>query len=549
MTDKVIIYQVFTRLFGNRNTTRKECGTIAENGSGKFNDFDSKTLKTIKKLGVSHIWYTGVIRHATQTNYSQYGIPSQSATVVKGKAGSPYAICDYYDVDPDLAVNVEKRMDEFDKLVVRTHKAGLKVMIDFVPNHVAREYKSICKPEGIEDLGANDDKSQGFCPQNNFYYCPGCHFEPSFDKGDYDEYPARATGNDHFDNHPGINDWYETVKLNYGVDYWTRFGHFSPVPDTWDKMVEILLFWASKGIDGFRCDMAEMVPAAFWDYATAKVKTQYPHIVFMGEVYNPSEYRNYINSGFDWMYDKVGMYDAMRAVICGQAPAHILTGAWQSVDDIKEHMVYFLENHDEQRIASDFFAGSAIKGLPGMVASVLMKSSPFMLYAAEEYGEKGMDKEGFSGKDGRTTIFDYWSVDTLCRAEADALNEEERLVFAVHEKTLQIARKEKAVDGDFYDLMYVNPSSENFNNEKQFAFLRKKDNELLIVVVNFDDMDVNIQVRIPSHAFEYLAIPEKKYKAKDLLSGDKQDIVLSNDGLVPMSLASRGSRVWKITIK
>ena len=549
MTDKVIIYQVFTRLFGNRNTTRKECGTIAENGSGKFNDFDSKTLKTIKKLGVSHIWYTGVIRHATQTNYSQYGIPSQSATVVKGKAGSPYAICDYYDVDPDLAVNVEKRMDEFDKLVVRTHKAGLKVMIDFVPNHVAREYKSICKPEGIEDLGANDDKSQGFCPQNNFYYCPGCHFEPSFDKGDYDEYPARATGNDHFDNHPGINDWYETVKLNYGVDYWTRFGHFSPVPDTWDKMVEILLFWASKGIDGFRCDMAEMVPAAFWDYATAKVKTQYPHIVFMGEVYNPSEYRNYINSGFDWMYDKVGMYDAMRAVICGQAPAHILTGAWQSVDDIKEHMVYFLENHDEQRIASDFFAGSAIKGLPGMVASVLMKSSPFMLYAAEEYGEKGMEKEGFSGKDGRTTIFDYWSVDTLCRAEADALNEEERLVFAVHEKTLQIARKEKAVDGDFYDLMYVNPSSENFNNEKQFAFLRKKDNELLIVVVNFDDRDVNIQVRIPSHAFEYLAIPEKKYKAKDLLSGDKQDIVLSNDGLVPMSLASRGSRVWKITIK
>ena len=549
MTDKVIIYQVFTRLFGNRNTTRKECGTIAENGSGKFNDFDSKTLKTIKKLGVSHIWYTGVIRHATQTNYSQYGIPSQCATVVKGKAGSPYAICDYYDVDPDLAVNVEKRMDEFDKLVVRTHKAGLKVMIDFVPNHVAREYKSICKPEGIEDLGANDDKSQGFCPQNNFYYCPGCHFEPSFDKGDYDEYPARATGNDHFDNHPGINDWYETVKLNYGVDYWTRFGHFSPVPDTWDKMVEILLFWASKGIDGFRCDMAEMVPAAFWDYATAKVKTQYPHIVFMGEVYNPSEYRNYINSGFDWMYDKVGMYDAMRAVICGQAPAHILTGAWQSVDDIKDHMVYFLENHDEQRIASDFFAGSALKGLPGMVASVLMKSSPFMLYAAEEYGEKGMDKEGFSGKDGRTTIFDYWSVDTLCRAEADALNEEERLVLAVHEKTLQIARKEKAVDGDFYDLMYVNPSSENFNNEKQFAFLRKKDNELLIVVVNFDDRDVNIQVRIPSHAFEYLAIPEKKYKAKDLLSGDKQDIVLSNDGLVPMSLASRGSRVWKITIK
>lgn len=549
MTDKVIIYQVFTRLFGNRNTTRKEWGTIAENGSGKFDDFDIRTLKAIKKLGVSHIWYTGVIRHATQTDYSQYGIPVQSATVVKGKAGSPYAICDYYDVDPDLAVNVEKRMDEFDNLVARTHKAGLKMIIDFVPNHVAREYKSICKPEGVEDLGASDDKSQGFSPQNNFYYCPGCHFEPSFDKGSYDEYPARATGNDHFDNHPGINDWYETVKLNYGVDYWTRFGHFSPVPDTWRKMTDILLFWASKGIDGFRCDMAEMVPAAFWAYATAIVKAQFPHIIFMGEVYNPSEYRNYIHSGFDWMYDKVGMYDAMRAVICGNAPVHILTNAWQSVDDIKDNMVYFLENHDEQRIASDFFAGSATKGLPGMVASVLMKSSPFMLYAAEEYGEKGMDKEGFSGQDGRSTIFDYWSLDTLCRAGADALTDEEKYVFAVHEKTLQIARKEKAVDGDFYDLMYVNPSSEYFSNEKQFAFLRKKENELLVVVVNFDDRAVDVQVRVPSHAFEYLGIPENKYQAKDLMSGMKQTITLSSDCLVPMSLDARGSRVWKITIR
>lgn len=549
MTDKVIIYQVFTRLFGNRNTTRKEWGTIAENGSGKFGDFDIRTLKAIKKLGVSHIWYTGVIRHATQTDYSQYGIPVQSATVVKGKAGSPYAICDYYDVDPDLAVKVEKRMDEFDNLVARTHMAGLKMIIDFVPNHVAREYKSICKPEGVEDLGANDDKSQGFNPQNNFYYCPGCHFEPSVDKGSYDEYPARATGNDHFDNHPGINDWYETVKLNYGVDYWTRFGYFSPVPDTWRKMTDILLFWASKGIDGFRCDMAEMVPAAFWAYATAIVKAQFPHIIFMGEVYNPSEYRNYIQSGFDWMYDKVGMYDAMRAVICGNAPAHILTNAWQSVDDIKDNMVYFLENHDEQRIASDFFAGSATKGLPGMVASVLMKSSPFMLYTAEEYGEKGMDKEGFSGQDGRSTIFDYWSLDTLCRADADALTNEEKYVFAVHEKTLQIARKEKAVDGDFYDLMYVNPSSEYFNNEKQFAFLRKKENELLVVVVNFDDKAVDVQVRIPSHAFEYLEIPENKYQAKDLMSGKKQTITLSSDCLVPMSLDVHGSRVWKITIR
>ena len=549
MTEKVIIYQVFTRLFGNRNTTRKEWGTVAENGTGKFADFDAAALKALKKTGVSHIWYTGVIRHATQTDYSRYGIPAQHPAVVKGKAGSPYAICDYYDVDPDLAVDVEKRMKEFEALVSRTHRAGLKVLIDFVPNHVARQYHSICKPEGVKDLGAGDDATQGFSPRNNFYYCPGCHFEPAFDKGDYDEYPAKATGNDHFDNHPGVNDWYETVKLNYGIDYWTRYGHFDPLPDTWWKMTEILLFWASKGIDGFRCDMAEMVPAAFWAYATSKVREKYPHIVFMGEVYNPAEYRNYIQSGFDWLYDKVGMYDTMRAVICGNAPARIITGAWQATDDIKCHMVYFLENHDEQRVASEYFAGSAVKGLPGMVASLLMKSSPFMLYAGEEYGEKGMDKEGFSGKDGRTTIFDYWSIDTLCRASSGELSDEERYVHEVHEKVMQIARKEKAVDGEFYDLMYVNPSSGDFDDARQYAFIRKKDNDLLLVVVNFSDSPVDIKVRIPAHALEYLAIAEKTYRAKDLLTGEKSDITLNKESLIPMSISTRGSRIWKMTIK
>jgi glycosidase len=547
MTHKPIIYQVFTRLYGNRNTTRKEWGSVEENGTGKFSDFDVKTLKAIKQMGVSHIWYTGVIRHASQTDFSKFGIPTQHPSVVKGKAGSPYAICDYYDVDPDLADNVNDRMKEFEALVARTHKAGLKMFIDFVPNHVARQYLSIAKPKGVVDLGADDDQNQGFNPQNNFYYCPGLKLETPH-PSDYEECPAKATGNDHFDNRPGMNDWYETVKLNYGIDYWTHFGHFDPIPDTWKKMTEILLFWASKGVDGFRCDMAEMVPAAFWAYATREVKAKYPEILFMGEVYNPAEYRNYIHSGFDWMYDKVGMYDTMRAVTCGFASATSITGAWQAVDDIKEHMVYFLENHDEQRVASDFFAGDAKKGIPAMVASVLMKSSPFMLYAAEEYGEKGMDKEGFSGKDGRTTIFDYWSIDTLCRAASDELTDDEKYIYQMHEKTMQIARKEKAVDGDFYDLMYVNPWSEHFDNNKQYAFLRKKEDELLFVVVNFDDKDVDVQVRMAPHAMEFLQIPEGKYKSKDLLSAEKQTIELASDALVPMTIKARSARVWKFTL-
>lgn len=562
MNNKILIYQIFTRLYGNRNTTREKWGTIAENGSGKFNDFDQKRLKHLKKMHFTHIWYTGVIRHATQTDYSAYGIPRQHPAIVKGKAGSPYAIVDYYDVDPDLAVDVDSRMKEFEALVTRTHKAGLKVIIDFVPNHVAREYHSIMKPDGVIDLGADDNVDNGFDPQNNFYYCPGCSFDPSFDlcngvntggtgaaesNEEYEEYPAKATGNDHFDNHPGKNDWYETVKLNYGVDYWTHIGHFEPVPDTWHKMLDILLYWAAKGVDGFRCDMAEMVPAAFWAWATENVKYRHPGMIFIGEVYDPNQYRRYINSGFDYLYDKVGMYDTMRAAICGYGPAQNITYAWQSTNDIKQHMLYFLENHDEQRVASDFFAGSARKGIPGLVASVLMQANPFMLYAGEEYGERGMDEEGFSGRDGRTTIFDYWCVDTLSRV--NALTPEELEIYQIHKKVLGIASKEKAIDGDFYDLMYVNPSSTRFNNHGQFAFLRKYDKEILLIVCNFIGNAVDIDVRIPMHALDFLGIPEKKYKATDLLTDDKTELNIKGDDIVRMMVPSYSARVWKFSYR
>ena len=549
--DKVIIYQIFTRLFGNRNVTRKVNGTIAENGCGKLADFTPKVLKDIAAMGVSHVWYTGIIRHATQTDYSQYGIPRQHPAVVKGKAGSPYAITDYYDVDPDLAVNVDERMQEFEQLVERTHAAGLKMVIDFVPNHVARQYHSVCKPQGVVDLGADDDPQQGFNPQNNFYYCPGERFTPYFDlyqgeKEPYLEEPAKATGNDHFDNAPSKTDWYETVKLNYGLDYYAgRIGYFDPIPDTWYKMTEILLFWASKGVDAFRCDMAEMVPAEFWRFATKTVREEYPEIKFIGEVYNPYDYRRYLLNGFDWLYDKVGMYDTMRSVICHHAPTSAISNAWQQTDDIREHMLYFLENHDEQRIASDFFAADGKKGVPAMIASVLMQQNPFMLYAGEEYGERGMDREGFSGHDGRTTIFDYWSVDTLCRAAVKKLTPEEQQLFDIHKKTLLIARKEKAVsEGTFFDLMYVNG-----HLQRQYAFLRKADNDLLLVVVNFEDHDVDVDINLPAHAFDYLQLKESTAMATDLLTKEKQSMLLHPDGSVRMNIAARSGRVWKVKCK
>ncbi|MDQ3291368.1 MAG: alpha-amylase family glycosyl hydrolase, partial [Bacteroidota bacterium] len=272
--NKFIIYQLMVRLFGNQNTTNKHYGSRDENGVGKFNDITDKALGEIQSLSVSHIWYTGVIEHATMTDYSAYGIKPDDPDVVKGIAGSPYAIKDYYDVNPDLAVEVPNRMAEFDALVRRTHQHKLKVIIDFVPNHVARTYNSDAKPAGIVDFGTTDDKTKAFSPKNDFYYIPGKpfiapaginaggdFFKSPLKDGKFDENPAKATGNDVFSASPSLNDWFETIKLNYGVDYLDhRRTYFDPVPPVWEKMRDILVFWAKKEVDGFRCDMAEMVP-------------------------------------------------------------------------------------------------------------------------------------------------------------------------------------------------------------------------------------------------------------------------------------------------
>ncbi len=549
--DKIIIYQLLPRLYGNRNTTRKENGSIADNGCGKFNDLTTSVLKSIQQKGVSHIWFTGVIRHATKTDYTAHGIPANHPAIVKGNAGSPYAITDYYDVDPDLAEDVDNRMAEFEALVSRARKARLGVIIDFVPNHVARQYASLCKPKGVKDLGADDNRDHGFNPQNNFYYCPGCSFEPYLDlyagtAEPYHEEPAKATGNDHFDNKPGQNDWYETVKLNYGVDYYAGgVGYFNPVPDTWFKMRDILLFWASKGIQGVRCDMAEMVPVEFWRWAIAEVRRQYPDYLFIGEVYNPALYRQYVEAGFTYLYDKVGMYDTLRDITAGGSATRI-TSAWQSTDDIANHMLYFLENHDEQRIASQFFAGDAFKAVPAFVVSTLFRSCPYMHYFAQEYGEKGMDKEGFSGCDGRTTIFDYWSVDTMCRADEGKLTDDEKALADIYSRIMNFARTDKTVSGQSYDLMYANPHSASFNPDRQYAFLRRSGRQLLVVVVNFDSLDRNIKLNIPEHAFEYLNLPDgKDIEGEDILTGASVAVRLSSQEPLSIIVPKNGAAILK----
>lgn len=559
MSQKIIIYQVFTRLFGNKTVSLQVNGNIQENGCGKMADFTAKALNEIKNLGATHIWYTGIIEHATQTDYSSYGILPDHPAVVKGKAGSPYAIKDYYDVDPDLAVKVEHRMKEFENLVNRTHKAGLKMIIDFVPNHVARQYHSDQKPEGVEDLGARDNKGMGFDPQNNFYYIPNepLHLDNlNVSPKDYLENPAKATGNDVFSAWPGQNDWYETIKLNYGVDYCNgRTCCFDPIPDTWKKMLDILCFWATKGIDGFRCDMAEMVPVEFWGWAIPQVKALHPSIIFIAEVYNPAEYRNYIHKGhFDYLYDKVRLYDTLRAVSCGYTSAGNITSCWQQVNDIQAHMLNFLENHDEQRIASDFFAGNARKGKAPLLVSACMRSNPMMIYFGQEFGEKGMDQEGFSGRDGRTTIFDYWSVDTIRRWRKGSLSmkymtTEEKELYDFYQKVLTLCNKEKALsEGDFYDLMYVQ-APHHFDVYNCYAFLRRYKNTLLLVVANFSNSKQNLSVCIPAHVFEFYEIkPLEGCIGKELISGNKEKINILPDAHINLEIPAYGGCIWKFTI-
>jgi predicted acylesterase/phospholipase RssA/glycosidase len=526
--NKMTVYQVFPRLFGNLNDSPAKHGSIKENGVGKFSFFTRSLLEKIKDLGISHIWFTGVIEHATQTDYSRYGVRRDHPAVVKGKAGSPYAIKDYYDVDPDLADHVTRRMQEFEQLVQRTHEAGMKVIIDFVANHVAREYQSDARHPYVKDLGQDDNTSVAFDANNNFYYIPGCplslKFKISGGYFDYSEFPAKATGNNRFDPRPEQTDWYETVKLNYGVDYFHgETTHFHPIPDTWKKMLDVLRFWAGKGIDGFRCDMAEMVPVEFWGWVIPQLKKEYS-IIFIAEIYNPEEYRNYLQNGhFDYLYDKVGLYDTLRSVICRQSPAGAITRCWQNVDGLQHKMFNFLENHDEQRIASDFFAADARAGIPGMFVAALINTNPVMIYNGQELGERGMDDEGFSGRDGRTTIFDYWSMESVRNWLAGKpLTAERQSLRETYAKLLRIAHTEPAVtQGEFHDLMYANASNPRFNPARQYAFLRKYDKDLLLIVVNFDDAEQDVQVSIPTKAFVALGINDNQASAlTDLWTGE-----------------------------
>jgi len=541
--DKPIIYQILPRLWGNDNENIVENGTLSQNGTGRFSDIDNASLDYFKWLGCSHIWYTGVIRHSTQA--SEQGCMPSHPQFVKGKAGSPYAICDYYDVNPYLADDPLKRMEEFEALIERTHKKGLKVIIDFVPNHVSRDYGKVNPTPGHPMLGADDDKTVHWREENDFFYYPGEYLKlpTACPEGmePYVEYPAMATGNNCYTPCPGINDWYETVKINY-CDYHTS---------TWDKMQDIVLFWASKGVDGFRCDMVELVPPQFFKWLIESVHEEYPQVIFIAEVYKKELYGEYIrNVGFDYLYDKSGLYDTLRAVVEKNTsddgmPVELwqsatgITSNWQYLSDLQPYMLNFLENHDEQRFASDFFGQKHSHEIAPLCVSLFLNTAPYMIYFGEEIGERGMYKEGFSGQDGRTTIFDWWSIPSVrnlrkvisCKAyeSLDAgvlveagLDREEADFFISFVSAIRLASSDPAITkGTTYDLSYCNFSSEGFNKDKHFAFLRDFEEHTILVAVNFSSADTEMNLIIPDHAFEWMEIsgtddfyPGKSFKVR-----------------------------------
>ena len=527
--ERPIVYQCFPRILTNTTENPKPWGTLEENGSGKFNDLTAPLLKNLKELGINTLWLTGVIEHATKTDFTEHGIEKDHPAVVKGEAGSPYAIKDYYDVNPALAEDIDNRLQEFKSAVDRIHEEGLKVVIDFVPNHTARKYHSDKAPAGIEDFGADDDSTLFFCRDNNYYYITNQLFSPGIpldsESGPYNEFPAKATGNDCFSAFCGEHDWYETVKLNYGKDYGDGSEHFDPIPSTWLKMLHILRYWAAMGVDGYRCDMVFMVPLSFWHWVIPNVKKDFPSVIFIGEIYDINLYRPFLDYGcFDYLYDKVNLYDTLVGIERHNYSAARLTDCWKAVDGIGSRMLNFLENHDEVRFASSEFASDPSRVVPHLVVSSMISKGPFMIYYGQELGERGEDNEGFAGHNHRTTIFDYWSVDTLRRwydggkMSGQRLTAHEKWLRQFYAKSLNMLNDLPALrDGEFFDLMYANLHNPDFDPHSLFCWLRYCEEEALFILVNFSREEKSAGIHIPDLAFDMAELDETILQTEDLL--------------------------------
>jgi glycosidase len=602
---KVRIYQMLPRLFGNTNETRKPNGSLAENGSGKFADLDDTSLAELKAMGFTHVWVTGVLQQATATDYRGIGEPADDPDLLKGVAGSPYAIRDYFDVSPDYAVDPAKRLEEFKAMVARAHGQGMKVLIDFVPNHVARSHSSTVRPE--LSFGASDDRGKFFDPKNNFFYLTGeaeVQGEgpplrlPTVDGDGRATSPTvqavgggdglfeaekefgRVTGNNAVSWSPGQDTWYETVKLNYGYDFTDpakstrKYPHAGapdlPVPDTWQKMDEIIAYWQGLGVDGFRADMAHMVPPEFWRWLIGRSRERRPDVYWMAEAYDTDPARvpggnaavlevtdgavmpELLDAGFDAVYDDL-TYDALKEIYDGGATANDLDRV-RPGEFFFDNALRYAENHDEVRLAASSQWGGVGMEVGRPVSALLfgLSRGPVMLYHGQEVGEPADGAEGFGRDDARTTIYDYWSMPEFAkwvnggRFDGGRLSDEQKSLRDFYRRLLSAVDQPAFRDGDFYPLNPVNAGNPAYGRVGDgasghwlYSYLRHDPatGQRMLVVVNLHPEQTlrNIRIRVPRTAMRFLGW--------DTIAGSQTVPVVARDrlGEVPASIAELSS--------
>ena len=581
------IYQLLPRLFGNTNETRKSGGSVEENGVGKFSDINERAIGELKNMGFTHVWLTGVLQQATATDHSAVGEPADDPDLLKGLAGSPYAIRDYFDVSPDYADDPAKRKEEFKALIDRLHAQGLKAIIDFVPNHVARSYQSTVRPD--LSFGAKDDRDKFFDPKNNFYYLtpesgaagggPPLRL-PTTNVGENaaplpgvdglyegEKEFGRVTGNDVVSWEPPVDSWYETVKLNYGYDFTDRekktrlYPHGDktdiPVPDTWKKMDEVISYWQELGVDGFRADMAHMVPPEFWHWLIVRARQRNPDVYFVAEAYAgdaqvPSGdaaaaavtrgevMTELLKSGFDAVYDDPS-YDALKQLYDGPGTANELDTV-RPRNFLFDNSLRYAENHDEVRLASPREWGGHGMELGKPVSALLFALSrgPVMLYSGQEVGEPALGVEGFGKDDARTTIYDYWSMPEFAKWVNDGaydggeLSPEQNSLREYYRRLLHLADLPAFRDGDFYPLNPDNSDNPGYGvlpsgapGHWLYSFLRydQATGQRILVVANLhpEKTLTDVRIRFPKKAMRFLGW--------DTIAGSQTVPVMAGDRL------------------
>ena len=563
--DRVRIYQLLPRLFGNINETRKPNGTIQENGVGKFADLNEKALRALRGMGFTHLWLTGILAQASASDYRACGLPADDPDLLKGLAGSPYAIKDLFDLCPDYALDPANRRAEFVALLERIHAHGLRALIDFAPNHVARSHRSTIRPD--LEFGARDDRGQFFAPQNNFFWLqrdspgggPPLRLPTVSDSGEWlsstclalaagdglfaDELAAgRVAGNNAASWRPSMNDWYETAKLNYGFDFTTGTRAYpnedqpdAPIPDTWQKMDAVLAHWQGLGVDGFRCDMAHMVPPEFWAWAVHRARQRHPATFFVGEAYDNDPMKvgadsvmvDLLSAGFDAVYDDPA-YKTLKGIYEGDCWANDLDAVLGAADReyVFQNALRYAENHDEVRLAGRNQWGRLGPQVGRPVSAILfgLSRGPLLLYSGQEVGEPADGAEGFGSDDARTTIFDYWSMPELVkwvnghRYDGGRLSVEQQRLREFYARLVQLVAEPAFGDGDFFGLNGANRDNPHFgrlpgettSGHWLYAFLRSDParDQRFLVVVNLHPSAIfeSVRIAVPPEAIRFIRV-------------------------------------------